>query len=681
MARKSSRILGVLVTVSMISTALFGGTSVNAITGKSAAKKKTTKPVTAKAATNSATAAKALKDAVSKAFNEGKAKGLVEGKTEGLAAGKAAGLTEGKTAGIEEGKTAGLEEGKAAGLEAGKAAGLAEADANYKAKEEADAKAKADADYASKHAKNVIFLIGDGMNSSEVTLARWIKGNPLAMDEIVTGSISNYNSNSIITDSAPAVTAYATGYKSDSGYISVYPSEITVPTKQDVDPKDAYKPLATIMEEAKLNGKSTGIIATSQVQHATPAGFTSHNYNRNDYYDIAKQQVYENLDVVLGGGKEYLVPFDTFNKTDASGNQIGRKDGINLIDEIKNLGYTYVEDTAAMKNATGDKLWGMFGNEGMSYDYDRDPAKEPSLEEMTNKALDVLGKNKDGFFLFVEGSQIDWASHANDPVGVISDTLAYDKAVKAALDFAKKDGNTLVVSITDHGCGGMTIGSKRTDVGYDKLQLSILIDPLKKATLTGAGLEAKLYAEVNADMSNIQDIVAKYYGITDLTSDELAQIKAYLSAKKSGSLNYTVGPVITTRSAIGWTTTGHTGEDVTLYSYGPGKPVGKLDNTDIAKTISAAMDLSLDDTNKELYANIEDNIGYIPGATASLDMTDPQNPVLDIVNGSIKAELPISTNKVIINGKVSYAEGLNLVTRSGAIYVSWDALDIVKNAK
>jgi alkaline phosphatase len=651
MTMNTKKILSTAVTFTFLTTALFTSTFTNANAFvKSNSNKKTTVSISA-ANAKAAAAAKTKAAALAKAKTAAAAVAAAKTKAEGKA----------KLALIEKTKS--------------------ETMAQMEAKLAEQEKAKATADFDAKHAKNVIFLIGDGMNSSATTLARWIKGSNLAMDEIVTGSVTNYNSNSVITDSAPAATALATGYKSDSGYVSVYPSVITVPVEKAVDPKDAYKPLATLLEGAKLNGKSTGIIATSQVQHATPAGFTSHNYNRNDYYDIAEQQVYQNLDVVLGGGKEYLVPFDEFNKTDAKGNQIGRKDGVNLIDEIKNLGYTYVEDTASMKSASGNKLWGMFGNEGMSYDYDRDPTKEPSLQEMTSKALEVLSANKDGFFLMVEGSQIDWSAHANDPIGVISDTLAYDKAVQTALEFAKKDGDTLVISLTDHGCGGLTIGGKRTDSGYDTLQLATLVDPLKKAVLTGAGLENKLFMEINTDMSNVQAIVTKYYGISDLTQSEISQVQAYLKANKPGSFNYLIGPMITTRAAIGWTTTGHTGEDVTLYSYGPGNPIGHVDNTDIAKIVAESMELSLDDTNKELYASISENVGYVEGATAEVDLTDPQNPVLVIEKGTLKAELPLSTNKVIINGKTNYAEGLNLMTKSGEVFVSWDALDMIKDAK
>lgn len=287
-----------------------------------------------------------------------------------------------------------------------------------------------------KKAKNVIFMLGDGTGISHTTLARWYKGSNLAMDEITAGIIRTYSAESIITDSAPASTAFATGVKSNDKLIGVYPEKIELPNKKVVDEKEAYKPLATVLEAAKMNGKATGIVSTSQVQHASPAGFTSHVPHRELYYDIAMQQVYQGLDVVFGGGKQYLVPGgEKYNIPDEK----GRKDGNDLIEELRRMGYAVVEDTKSMKETKANKVWGLFSDDAMDFDIDRDPSKQPSLAEMTKKAIDVLSKDKDGFFLFVEGSEIDWASHANDPVGVISEVLAFDNAVKVALDFAKSN--------------------------------------------------------------------------------------------------------------------------------------------------------------------------------------------------------------------------------------------------
>lgn len=508
--------------------------------------------------------------------------------------------------------------------------------------------------------KNVIVLVSDGMSSTDTTVARWYKGAPLTLDEIAVGGVKTYSADSIITDSAPAATAFATGYKSDTKFISVFPTVTDIPGAVTVQ-EEAYKPLATVLEGAKLAGKSTGIIATSNIQHATPAGFSAHWHDRGNYNEIAEQQVYQQIDVVLGGGKQYLLPTANGGK---------REDGANLLDELKKMGYAMVEDAGQLKAAKSDKIWGAFADDAMAYDFDRDPAKEPSLAEMTQKAVEVLSKNEKGFFLFVESSKVDWAAHANDPIGVISDSLSFDKAVKVAVDYAKKDGQTLVLAFTDHGNGGMSIGSKKTDKNYDKLKLSKLIDPLKKAKLTGEGLESKF----NAGRTNIEQVMADYFGITDLTKEEIEAIKA----AKPGSMNYAVGPIISSRSVLGWTTGGHTGEDVFMYAFGPGKPTGIIDNTDIARIVSGEMGFNLGELNKKLFIKAEDAF-KTAGAKVSIDTKDAKNPVVIVEKGNIRAELPASTNLMKINGKNYNLKSL-VIYIQGTVYVPAEAVELFKKA-
>ena len=147
------------------------------------------------------------------------------------------------------------------------------------------------------------------------------------------------------------------------------------------------------------------------------------------YNEIAEQMVYQNLDVVFGGGKKYLLP----ESEDGT-----RVDGENLVDVLKEKGYDFIETRDELIAQKKSKVWGMFASNDMSYEMDRETLhpEQPSLAEMTAKAIELLSQNKKGFFLFVEGSKIDWASHANDPIGVISDMLAYDDAVRVTLEFA-----------------------------------------------------------------------------------------------------------------------------------------------------------------------------------------------------------------------------------------------------
>lgn len=510
--------------------------------------------------------------------------------------------------------------------------------------------------------KNVIVLICDGTGSSHITLSRWYKGSPLTLDEMLVGGIKTYCSNSIITDSAPAATAFATGFKSDSGFISVLPSEITVPSPENVSEKDKYRPVATILEAAKLKGMATGIIATSLIQHATPACFSAHVPDRNNYIEIAEQQVYQQMDVVLGAGKFFLLP-----KTAAG----MRNDGANLIEELNKMGYDFVENVTQMRSSSSNKIWGAFANESLAYDFDRDPAKEPSLAEMTQKGIEVLSRSPKGFFLMVEGSKIDWASHANDPVGVISDVLAFDAAVKVALDFAKNDRNTLVVACADHGNGGMSIGNMANNYTYEKLSLASVIDPLKKATLTGEGAE-KLY---NADRSNVQEVLAGKYNLPNLTPAEINYIKML----PLGYGNYAVGPILSKRCGIGWTTNGHTGEDLFLYAFGPNKPCGLLDNTEIAKHLEGALRLDLAEASKALFVNVADT-GLEWSIKTDYKGMGPNNPFVVITSGKNIAELQVSTNIMYLNGKIINLEGITYLI-NGVAYITQQALDLLKAAK
>ena len=507
--------------------------------------------------------------------------------------------------------------------------------------------------------KNVILLIPDGQSVGGTTLARWYNGGkPLAVDEMACGLVRTYSSDAAIADSAPSGTAMATGFKSHTGFVGVLPDVNTMPGMNPLAKGDERKPIASVLEAAQLAGKSTGIIATSEIMHATPADFTAHDPSRKNYDNLSEQQVYQDIDVVLGSGEKY------FTKE-------LRGDGEDLVSEIKNLGYDYVTSIEEMNSSDSEKIWGMFAPVDMAYDFDRDPSKEPSLAEMTSKAISTLSKNENGFFLLVEGSKVDWAAHANDPIGVISDTLAFDDAVKVALDFAKKDGNTVVISVTDHGNGGITIGNTATDSNYDKLHIDEYIEPLKKATLTGEGVEKLL----NDDRSNIVEVMSKYYGVDDLTEEEIKAIKD----TEAGSLNYTVGPIISKRANIGWTTTGHTGEDVPLYIYAPSnceKLSGVVENTDIAKYMSRVMGIDLATATSELFVPVRQEAEKL-GATVLWDNTDSLNPNVVINIEGKEIVVPVNKNIAYVNGNKITLSGVTVFNGINT-YVPQDILELIK---
>ena len=181
---------------------------------------------------------------------------------------------------------------------------------------------------------NVIMMVMDGTSAGATSLARWYKGEDLAMDEIVIGGVRTHSAESAITDSAPAATALATGHKSNDKIVGLLPALVNSPGVEAVDPEDAFKPVANVLEGARLQGKATGLVSTSEIQHATPAGFSAHVPHRSNYQDIAEQQVYQEIDVVLGGGIQSLLPGEGRNS---------RVDGEDLTKVLDAKGYDLVQ--------------------------------------------------------------------------------------------------------------------------------------------------------------------------------------------------------------------------------------------------------------------------------------------------------------------------------------------------
>ncbi|HVN71167.1 MAG TPA: alkaline phosphatase [Desulfomonilia bacterium] len=511
--------------------------------------------------------------------------------------------------------------------------------------------------------KNVIVMIPDGMSMGGYTLTRWYRGGgAMAMDALACGLVRTYSSDAAIADSAPAATAMATGFKSHTGYIGILPDEATMPGQKPVAESDKRRPVATVLEAARLKGKATGLVVTCEVMHATPAGFASHDPSRKNYDNLSEQEVYNGIDVVLGGGYKFFT-------------HEGRRDGEDLISEMKKLGYAVITTPDELKQVKAKKVYGLFAPEALSYDMDRDPAKEPSLAEMTKKSIEILSRNKNGFFLMVEGSEVDWAAHANDPVGLISEISAFDDAVKAALDFAKKDRHTAILIMADHGNGGVTMGDAETTKNYDKTVLDDYFKVIRKAKYTGEGLEKLLKPDM--DDEAIRNTVAAGYGITDLSNEEVAAVRDGLAVKK-GELNYVVGPMMSRRSHIGWTTGGHTGEDVELFAYAPAgeRPTGTIDNTDVAVITAKYLGLDLDKTTRRLYVDA-DKAFEAKGAEIGIDATSPANPVLVVKKGSAEIRIPANKNYALVNGKTVTLDGV-AVFNGSKWYVSRKAVDLVK---
>lgn len=381
--------------------------------------------------------------------------------------------------------------------------------------------------------------------------------------------------------------------------------------------------------------------------------------HRSNYGDIAEQQVYQNIDVVLGGGKESLSPGTTKN---------ARKDGEDLMKVLQKNKYDIVENRSDLLNSKSDKIWGSFAPSALAYDFDRETTKpsEPTLADMTGKAISTLNKDKDGFFLFVEGSKVDWAAHANDSVGMISDVLAFDAAVEKAVDFAKKDGNTMVIAVSDHGNSGITMGNQNTNATYPETPVSAYIDPLKKAKMTVEGALSQL----KSDKSNLKEVAA-LYGLDNLTSEEEATLHS------SKNLASDMVKMLANRANIGFTTGGHTGEDVFLYSYGPSRPIGLLENTDIAKKMAQFMGFDLNQLTEKLYMNGQDALEK-KGYTTRIDVTDPNNVVLIAEKGKQKVQFPANKNIMIQSSNQQKTVNTINVYNGKDFYISESALKLVK---
>ena len=275
----------------------------------------------------------------------------------------------------------------------------------------------------SRKIKNVIFMIGDGMSMEAVTVGWTLNGGHLNMDNFpVAGYSRTYCADKLITDSCAGGAALAGGEKTKYGYIG-----------QDADGKPFY----TLLHQAQAKGKKTGLVVTCRINDATPADFVCHSPDRHLEAEIAEQYVDSGVDFIVGGGRQF---WDE------------REDGRNLISEMKARGYNFVEKREDLAKVHSGKLLGLFAPLDMDPVLDRGPV----LEDATMKAIELLD-NKKGFFLMVEGSQIDDWAH-RQKVGYMAEELFdFDKTIGKVLEWAEKDGHTLVVVTADHGTGGITL--------------------------------------------------------------------------------------------------------------------------------------------------------------------------------------------------------------------------------
>ena len=429
----------------------------------------------------------------------------------------------------------------------------------------ADVAAPAD---ATARPRNVILMIPDGCGPAAITLARRVAGHPLALDSVLVGAVRTYSADSHVTDSAAAATAYATGAKTRNRMLGVDPDE---------------RPLGTLVEAATTRGLATGLVTTADLTDATPAAFLAHVARRTLQDSIAIAMVAHHVDVLLGGDASRWRPVEAGGR---------RRDGRDLFAEFRARGGTVVTTPTALAQAHRAPLLGLFGigTEQIALEIDRDTLREPSLVQLTAKALELLQPAPRGFFLMVEGGRIDDAGHDDDPAALAREVLAYDRAFGLALAFARRDGHTLVLSVADHETGGLGLGRREGRASpYVLHPESLLVARESTWRMSGDIL----------DGGDPVTVAERGTGVAPLPDEERAALLAANAAPDSvrrHELLRELSGIESRRARVGWSTGGHTGVDVGLYAFGPGSERfrGLHENTDVARLIAALLRLDLD---------------------------------------------------------------------------------------
>lgn len=417
---------------------------------------------------------------------------------------------------------------------------------------------------------NVIVFIGDGMGLGQIEIARHMeygKAGTLFIESLPNVAlVRTYSANKQVTDSAAAGTALATAVKTNNSAIGVNAEGIEVDS---------------ILDDFQKSGHKVGVISTNTVTDATPAAFTASVADRyQGQPEAARQMLANQYDVLLGGGWKYF--------------GAKKQDGVDLLPKFEDAGYTIVKDKQQLANAKGsDKLLGLFNKSYMNYKLDRDDvgSQEPSLELMTEMAIDTLKKDENGFFLMVEGARIDHAAHAADVTGVWKELMEFDRTVQQTWEWAKARKDTLVVVLADHETMGLSV-TEPMDIAALK---AITVSPEYMAGQLVVAEDGKSYTP-----ESIKAVFKKYAGF-EVTDEQVAELNKNVLSDK-GKLKYQykvgweIGSVIAAHYKAGAidravraesSTGGHSSNMIPLFAAGPGSQYfeGVLNNTDVPKLI------------------------------------------------------------------------------------------------
>lgn len=422
--------------------------------------------------------------------------------------------------------------------------------------------------WKNKKAKNIIMLVSDGMSTGTLNMAdlylsrktgtgsHWLG---LYRDNKVSRALMDMASaSSIVTDSAAASSSWGGGARIKNGGLNIGING---------------EPHLPIWQKFKSSGKKAGCVTTVPITHATPAGFCINQKSRNDQASIAEKYLEHGFDVLMGGGNDYFSPDK-------------RKDKKDMYAAFGNKGYYVAHTRNEMLSAPNiGPVLGVFADNGLPYSKDRENNKElmentPSLGEMAQKAIDVLKDHPNGFVLQVEGGKVDWAAHGNDIAALIYDQVAFDEAVKVAIDFAERDGETLVIVTTDHGNAnpGVIYGKYAND-NFDSIQH---YKHTNEWILNGIGKETSI--------NSIKERVTYANGFT-LTDEEAKTLLSYYSALQPEEGLYNpknlpfraLAEIQKQHNSVGWISMDHSADYVELALYGPGNHLLKpfMKNTDL----------------------------------------------------------------------------------------------------
>jgi len=425
--------------------------------------------------------------------------------------------------------------------------------------------------------KNIIIMFADGASSTQWDFGRYsckvLRKQPFVTTDVVfkqgsLGLLSTHPSDAYVVDSAAAGSAMSTGYKVNNTAIAITRDGKAVPTA---------------MEVAKAKGKRIGLVTTATVYDATPAAFSLHALSRRDSQGLVDQYLALEPDVLMGGGADYFMPAGT------SGGK--RKDGKDIIAAFRAKGYQIARNTVELKAATGAKLLGLFADDDMDFELDRDPAKEPTTAEMAAAALRVLSRDSpNGFVLLVENENVDTAGHANDAASLMHALWAFDDAVKVALDFQRRTPDTLLIITGDHETGGFSptyalkdlTSSSRTNRFYsgdEQLRM------LGRVTISLNAVNEKLGKKPSSEVLN--DLLAKHFPGFRLDPDlrEMILKQQTLERNFSYLTQNLLGRMVARQTGYYWGTSGHTPEPAVVGAIGPGAELfrGYQDNTDFGK--------------------------------------------------------------------------------------------------